>query len=43
MDDKKQKRCQHRQNVLRRFLAMSVMIGCKYVPDFNGAAPQGVH
>ena len=32
-----------RQAALRRFLATSAMIGCKYVPDLDGVHPQGVH
>ena len=40
---KMQKRRRRRQNALRRFLAMSAMIGRNYAPDFDSANPQGVH
>jgi len=40
---KTQKQCRHRQEVLRRFLAMSAMIGREYAPNFDRADPQGVH
>ena len=42
-DKKTQQRRRRRQKALRRFLAMSAMIGREYAPDFNGADPQGVH
>ena len=37
--EKMQKHCRHCQNALRRFLAMSAMIGCNYAPDSDGAHP----